>query len=100
MLVSLIRIRNMLQANNDVKVGAWGGNGGTEWEYPFPENSILSKIRVVANKECVSSIQFTCWNQQQNKHVNSPIFGRDFEGCKPEIVRAPYNIYLFICIYT
>ena len=92
MLVSLIRICNILQVNNDVKVGGWGGNGGIDpFTFAFPDNSNLSMIKIVSNGQIIYSIQFTCLNQQ-NRQVNSPVYGGDFDDGKPEIVSAPYNI--------
>nr|GEU37966.1 hypothetical protein [Tanacetum cinerariifolium] len=61
-----------------VRVGAWGGSGGTgQWTYLVPASTRLQQIQVVTNGRCIYSIQFIGFNQQTNRLVNSELYGND-----------------------
>ena len=86
---------------NDIKVGGWGGNGGTPWTFTIPNDCKLSKIRIVSHG-CVYSIQFTYLNPQ-GREIDSPVYGTDWGDGKIEIVRdRPFitSVYLYIYVFT
>lgn len=94
----------MLQgSSNDVKVGGWGGNGGSgEWEFIFPGGSALSKIQVVHNEKCIYSLLFTTFSQKGTQ-TNSKKYGgvsnlRD--GKLEQVCDLITSIYLFNYLYS
>ncbi|GJY77834.1 RNA-directed DNA polymerase, eukaryota [Tanacetum coccineum] len=65
----------------DVKVGGWGGDGGSgEWEFPFPAGSNLSKIQVISNAECIVSVMFTTYSPQGGQHNSKKHGGAGVKG--------------------
>ncbi|GJV98830.1 cytochrome P450 [Tanacetum coccineum] len=65
----------------DVKVGGWGGDGGSgEWEWPFPAGSNLSKIQVISNAECIVSVMFTTYSPQGGQHNSKKHGGAGVKG--------------------
>nr|GEW84872.1 protein GOS9-like [Tanacetum cinerariifolium] len=68
-----------------VKVGGWGGSGGTNpWSFTVPDDCQLSKIRLASDATCIHSIQFT-YITPKGEQINSPIYGTDHACDKIDI---------------
>ncbi|XP_071703463.1 protein GOS9-like [Rutidosis leptorrhynchoides] len=65
-----------MASGNVVKVGTWGGNGGTNpWSFA-PPGSRITKITVTSTRDCVYALTFTYVDSDQIRHVSQKFGGQ------------------------